>query len=807
MKLKNKLHILLLLLIATISYLPSFAQNIKKTEISGLILDENSNPVSYSTIVCRNSADSSSVFGTISDNEGNFALSVPVGEYDFSVNYIGYENIDKKIELSESKFDLGTITLKEDAMQIEEVMVKGNGVVRKSDRYIVSLKDNPVTKGKSAYETLRYAPGVLTNDGITVNGRGGTLLYINNRLQNMTEDEIESYLGSLNGEDVEKIEVIPIAGAEYDASAKGGVIRITLSSQRDSGYSGTISTSEEINGDGLTNSTNSANLSYHKNRLSLYSNFSYSYINLNSKLTEITEYKEPSNIINSNSTEISSKIGNFNGEINSVYDISDKQSIGAVIRLNTHNSENKTIGNSSRIVDDFETLYNSSQSNPAKDNTIFATVDYNLQLDTLGSSFRASADYKYNDSNGETNFVSLYAEPVDGESDISEIFYNTFDNYSYLASFNGDFNIYLSPKSNLKSGLKLFTMNNTNNMVYKSLEDGELVVDTDQTDLLKYSENVAAIYSTYAYSGEGWGFSFGLRGEYTFLDIDSQNDDTDHSDNYFNLFPNASFMYSINSQKGHSISLNANQKFTRPSLSQLRPYVTPTSEYSFSIGNPELLPTIYSNISLSQTLWHKYSITADYTYKKNQIYQMIITKEEDPGVLYYQQQNIESESSFSLNLFAPITFTKWLTVMVNGQIANIEQQYQNSNMEIVSDRNTTYTAYASAMITLPKGFNLNVDGYQTSVLHQANYTINAQNALNVSLNKSILNNRLNVTLRGNKLIYSKIDITTSDPNYENFANNFIPFRNFGISLRYNFSGGINKNIKKASSSSEYSDRI
>ena len=48
-------------------------------------------------------------------------------------------------------------------------------------------------------------------------------------------------LENLKAEDILKIEVIPYAGAEYDANATGGVIKITLKKQREEVYSGWIS--------------------------------------------------------------------------------------------------------------------------------------------------------------------------------------------------------------------------------------------------------------------------------------------------------------------------------------------------------------------------------------------------------------------------------------------------------------------------------------------------------------------------------------------------------------------------------------
>ena len=81
---------------------------------------------------------------------------------------------------------------------------------------------------------------MLSDEGnVTVYGRSGTQIMVNDRLLRESGTELVTYLQSLQASDIQKIEVIPFAGAEYDANAKGGIIKITLKKLREEGMEAT----------------------------------------------------------------------------------------------------------------------------------------------------------------------------------------------------------------------------------------------------------------------------------------------------------------------------------------------------------------------------------------------------------------------------------------------------------------------------------------------------------------------------------------------------------------------------------------
>ena len=122
---------------------------------------------------------------------------------------------------------------------LREVVVQAKNIERKADRFIMSVMPSA---GKDGTELLSQAPGVwLSDETISINGAQGTKVFVDDREIRLTGEELLAYLRSLKSEDIKRIEVIPIAGVEYEASTKGGVIKISLRRRPDNGMQGYVS--------------------------------------------------------------------------------------------------------------------------------------------------------------------------------------------------------------------------------------------------------------------------------------------------------------------------------------------------------------------------------------------------------------------------------------------------------------------------------------------------------------------------------------------------------------------------------------
>ncbi len=89
--------------------------------ISGSLVDEKGNPVSFANVVLLSSKDSSFVQGTISNEQGIFSIDQTSGNNILRISCLGFIPVTKAY----AQFPV-TIVMYEDVNLLGEVVVKGN---------------------------------------------------------------------------------------------------------------------------------------------------------------------------------------------------------------------------------------------------------------------------------------------------------------------------------------------------------------------------------------------------------------------------------------------------------------------------------------------------------------------------------------------------------------------------------------------------------------------------------------------------------------------------------------------------------
>ena len=192
------------------------SQQTKK--VSGTVVDAKGEPVIGANIVVKGTTN-----GTITDMDGNFVLDVPEGSI-LHVSYIGYT--DKEIPVGNQ--NTLSITLTEDSKALDEVVVVGYGVQKKSDvtGSVASIKPETFNDFNLDVTNViqgRVAGVNVSNGSIIIRGaasiNGSDPLWI-----------VDGVPGSApNFNDIESIEILKDAAstAIYGAKGAGGVILVT----------------------------------------------------------------------------------------------------------------------------------------------------------------------------------------------------------------------------------------------------------------------------------------------------------------------------------------------------------------------------------------------------------------------------------------------------------------------------------------------------------------------------------------------------------------------------------------------------
>ena len=217
------------MLLALFVSVASFAQDF--TGIMGTVIDENGEPVIGATVVEKGRAENA----TITNFDGQFAMRIDPGKT-MVVSYVGY--ITQEVTAKNGM----TVNLKPDDKMLEEVVVVGYGVQKKSvvtaSIAKVSADDLAGTAPVRVDNALKgMAAGVQVTSASGQPGSYGRIRIRGNGTINDSDPLIivdgmpmgQNGLDVVNPSDIESIEVLKDAasGAIYGSRAANGVIMVT----------------------------------------------------------------------------------------------------------------------------------------------------------------------------------------------------------------------------------------------------------------------------------------------------------------------------------------------------------------------------------------------------------------------------------------------------------------------------------------------------------------------------------------------------------------------------------------------------
>ena len=230
----------------------------QSSAIKGKVVDVSGLPVIGASVLVQGTLN-----GTNTDVDGGFALNNIPANAVIEVSYIGYKTVETPVVASKTFYE---ITLEEDSATLDEVVVVGYGVQKKSDvtGSVASVTAEDLTSRpvNNAFEALQ---GKAAGVDITTNERPGQIgsvlirgsrsltasnspLYVVDGVPLMSSSGIES----LNPRDIESIDILKDASATaiYGSRGANGVIIITTKQGKNGqfslNYSGTVTVSSLV---------------------------------------------------------------------------------------------------------------------------------------------------------------------------------------------------------------------------------------------------------------------------------------------------------------------------------------------------------------------------------------------------------------------------------------------------------------------------------------------------------------------------------------------------------------------------------
>ncbi len=778
------------ILMALMVLFTAFTASAQRLSVSGRVVDGAKQPITYATVALTQ--NDKLITGCTSDIDGKFSIGANAGNYELVISFIGYEYHKQPLALTES-VNLGDITLTESSEQIEEVVVTSQLIRREADRFVVDVANSPIAMGKDGEELLKSSPGVwIQDDKISINGSSGSKIYLNDREVKLDDAQLIAYLRSLSANDIQRIEVIPQSGADYDASSSGGIIKITTKKRLDSGLMGSASLVAQGT-KGMYNVMPSVSLNYNRGKLNAYGRAWVGTSGNNFISTEHTDYTSGTVIDAASDMDDDSQWGGAN--VGVVYDINDKHSLGAEVQYNYYggNSVNDTW--TEHTLADITTRTDGHYKSRGDNHMTTATLNYIYKLDDKGSVLKFIGDYAYSNSPDRNNYFDREIDPITLLQRDSTYRDNSLS-LNQLGTATIALEKVLSPKVTLKAGVKYTYNNNSNTADYEYLNGEAWMPNTDKSYDIGYTENIGAAYIIASAKLGSVSLVGGLRGEYTnFRDKAGAI-----AQNYFDLFPNANVSYALTKDYAYSLIAQYARTISRPSFWALSPNETKISEYMIQRGNPNLKPSYDNSVSVTAVLKYKYTITLGVKITENAIQQATIVDAENPELLILQTINYPTINNYFASVNLPFQFTKWWQTNIN-----LMGMYMGQRIYPDEPIRRNFMAYANAQMTfsLPKEFYIELSGSYMHGLVAGNTKLADMHKMNLSVKKRLLDNKLTLKLGVDNIIPQTQDITIEEPTFKRVMNVDQPWMrpmvNFSIS--YNFNTGKQFRAKSVESGS------
>jgi len=683
--------------------------------VKGKVIDATTKqPIDYANITLFSPKDSSVVTGGVSNESGVFQITdVRPGRFFAKVSFIGYKtNLVRNIIITPTKniVDLGTISITSTAVNLNEVVVKGDKdmVVTNLDKQVINVDKDLSSSGGTALDVMQNIPALTVDiDGnVSLRGNSNVTILIDGKPSGLAGLQSSDVLTAIPASSIKSVELVTNPSAKYDPDGTAGIINIVLKKKSNLGFNGVFNVSA-----GTGNKYNgSANLNYRTGDLNFFGNFGGrladdSRIGFTNKTFYNTGYNS---YLNQNSSSVDKRdMGNIN--------------LGTDYLLNYYAAVNNTM----RLVNSYNYTTSYKKEFDQKDQVLTADVIYSNNFMVSDASTNnifysdgfpsTLIDNKSNNFNNEWTVQSNYVNPL-GDSNRLEAGFK-----SYYRHMGMDYNFYnFDPNTN------------------------ELVNNSARSNNFDYKEQIHAIYGIYSGATGNLKYQAGLRGEYASTDSKLLNNNLAFNNTYRSLYPSAYLAYDFTPLQ--ELKINYSRRVDRPNPWQINPFINYSDSLNLSSGNPDLQPQYTNSYEFGySTILFDFNVTSSLFYKQTDGLMTQINTLIGNGVTETTWENIANEKNYGAEFIGNGTLFPWWRL--NGNVSYFRRDINDENYTTSGNNHSySWTARINSTWLLSKTFSFQVSSTYNSKSVTAQGTNNAVYFTDLAI-KNDFSRDLSMTLR------------------------------------------------------------
>ena len=772
--------------------------------INGSVIDAEGKAMPFVTISVL-AQDSSLLTGTITDDDGLYAIELTTNQYIIQASYVGYV----------TAYGGPDFVLREETEKLAEVEVKAKKplIERQMDKLVVNVSASPLAAGSNGNDILRRAPGVrIDKDGnITVNGKS-VEIWIDGKPSYLSGQQLKAMLDGTDGNTIEKIEIISNPSAKYDASGQGGIINIKTKRNMMKGLNGILSAAYGgmYFGDvkrWLQMDMVSLNLNYRSEKTYTYGQLTQVF---GQNDIDLETYRKTPTLENYSYSGYAMDFQYYMVKVGNDWYIDSVNTFGFILQVPYMKANQWIIDgrNYAYTVEGTDTVSKSVSHTGAQIQSPQHTANLNYTHtfnDELERELTVNVDYnRYNNKTTNTQLTD-YEELLPYSLGLNINSQQVVDIYSAKLDFQTKF----WKTGMIECGVKYGLSSTNNHMTTDSIFNDIPLSQTPQD--FRYDEHVAAAYiSVGKQFGEHWSVKLGLRGEYTYSFGNWLSADSVTRRSYFNPFPTAYIGYTTSPlgklQQPIAVSASYTRRIKRPNYWMLNPFRTYIDAYSYQEGNTALTPEFNNDVELHFS-WTQYlNVTFNFAHTQDMFSQKTTILPDGMG--YTKWSNFGTCTTHGGNLsltelpLVPKYVTAedgtktmqgaWLALTVNaGWFHFINKSYEKNAEGKPVYENRTHYGYVGGTLSayLPKDWTLTFDGNWSSPMTTGYNKQGSMYFLSFGVRKMYMPKGLIFNLNIQDLARSLSMVDKSEgmaPGYESWHGNYVRQQRVMLSITWMF---------------------
>ncbi len=768
------------------------APKVEEAIITIKIINQKREPVAFASVSISSRLDSNQVIKKVADSSGvaRFSLSKN-SQYTVNISSVNYLPIEKGISTSGNQTSF-SFTAEPLGKTLETAIVTSKKpLMRQEDDKLIVDPENLVEASTSGYEVIEKTPGLFVDqDGnIYISSMTPAAVQINGRDMKMSAADVATMLKNLPPNSISKIEIIKTPSAKYDASSGGGIVNVVLKKGVKIGLTGSINSGFQQGVYG--NQFIGFNLNNNTTQKTSYLNFNYGRRNSYEKI--ITN-----RIFNTDSILRQEAFTKYPG--NTIYTafgitwaLGKKWELTYDGSLNYNNFHNRSQNdNTIEKISTTQMLSNSinNVNNDGHSLSLGSGFETKYKIDSLGSEWTNDTYFTHTNNNSDQDFSTNYYSPLvrffagDG----------TGDNKRTHFTGRSDLKLKMKKRFTFETGVQSIIHDVLNVTNYFREINGLRTKDLARTNTFDYNQNINSIYLQGAKTlAKDFVIKFGTRMENTNMKgKQTIPGDTSFSIHRTDLFPYIYLSKNLMKIAGYDLRayLVYRRTISRPNYEQLNPFNRYVDEFLTETGNPSLRPQFNQNYEANISVDERPIIAVGINDTKDIFTNVVYQSDTSQSQAYRTYDNLgKNKEWYFRGLGAIPPGGRYFFVLGAQYNHNFYQGlYENKPL---SFKKGTWTFFTYQTFKIDKRSVITLNGFLRLNGQQQFYELTTFGALNTSINRKFLKEKLIVTLSLSDMFATNknnFSIAQGSVNAKGFRQ--ADTRRLGLNLRYSF--GIRK---------------